>query len=132
MKLFWMVTFAFVFSACQKDEGRTTNNRANTQEEDFKILASKLDELKVLSESVTCTDSSEWKHTPYGNKACGGPQGYLPYSTSIDTIAFLQKITAYKGLEDSLNQKWGIISDCSFMLPPNAIECIDGKAVLKW
>ena len=52
-------------------------------------------EIIMLSESVSCTSSNEWKFTPMGSKACGGPIRYIAYHQSIDRkfLALVESFT---------------------------------------
>jgi len=96
------------------------------QEKEHKNLIALFDEIQTLVYIISCTDTANWSFTAYGSKACGGPQGYVPYSKDIDTIAFLQKIEGYTKAEKKFNIKWGIISDCSIIAEPKNVECING------
>ncbi|NMH89807.1 lipocalin-like domain-containing protein [Flavivirga algicola] len=102
------------------------------QEEDHRELMDLFDEIYQLSISVSCTDSADWTFTAYGAKACGGPQGYIAYSTQIDTAAFLQKIEVYTNLEKAYNIKWGIASTCDLPKQPKGVVCENGFPVLKY
>ncbi len=101
-----------------------------SQEQDQSMLNLKLTEIVNLAESVICEDSSDWTFTGIGGKACGGPTGYIAYSTTINVENFLLMVEEFNAAEDSFNKKWGIISDCSTPAQPIGIDCINGKAVL--
>ncbi|WP_010522684.1 DUF6970 domain-containing protein [Aquimarina agarivorans] len=101
-----------------------------TQEAGRALLNSMLTELNEISESVVCDDASEWEFTTVGSKACGGPNLFLPYSTTIDVTSFLDKVAVYTKAEDDFNKKWGIVSTCDVVLPPTEIACQNGEAVL--
>ncbi|MFK8059171.1 MAG: hypothetical protein AB8B78_03675 [Polaribacter sp.] len=102
------------------------------QEKDHRKLMDLYDEIYNLAYSVTCTNSSDWLISPFGSKACGGPQGYIPYSKNIDTVAFLNKIKVYSDAEKEYNIKWGVISDCSIIPPPKGIECKNGFVIVNY
>ncbi len=102
------------------------------QEKDHRVLMDLFDEITKMAESVSCTKASDWAFTPYGSKACGGPRGYLAYSTSIDTNVFLEKIETYKNLEHAYNAKWDVVSTCEVPLEPKGLECQNGYPVLKY
>ena len=102
------------------------------QEKDHRALMELFNEISELSYSKTCTNANDWNYTPYGSKACGGPQGFLPYSNKIDTVSFLAKIDAYTKAEEAYNIKWGVISTCEAILAPDAIECSNGYPVLTY
>lgn len=101
-----------------------------SQEQDQLLLDQKLTEIVNLAESVICEDSSNWTFTGIGGKACGGPTGYLAYSTNINVEEFLLKVEEFNVAEANFNKKWGVISDCMTPAQPIDIECINGKAVL--
>ena len=90
------------------------------------------DEISVLSYSISCTNSNDWTFTSYGRKACGGPKGYIAYSTQIDTVDFLQKIATYSQAEKDYNFKWGIISDCAIPNEPKSVTCKNGFPTLNY
>lgn len=100
------------------------------QEEDHRALMELYNELYYLAYSESCTDISDWTYTAFGSKACGGPQGYIAYSTKIDVALFLQKITNYNNAEKEFNLKWDIVSECSIPSEPTRIECYNGYATL--
>lgn len=102
------------------------------QEKDHRALMKLFDEIAELAYSETCTNANDWNFTAYGSKACGGPQGYLPYSNKIDTVNFLEKVEAYTKAEEAYNIKWNIASTCEVIVAPNTIECSNGYPVLKY
>jgi len=120
MKTTIFLLFILVFTSCKKE---------NSQEEDFANLNERYLEIKELSESVDCEDSSEWSFTAYGAKACGGPIGFIAYSSKIDTVHFLKLVEEYTKENERLNIKWGAVSDCSIPRGPKGVKCEDGKAV---
>lgn len=102
------------------------------QEIDYQNLMNLFNEISTLSNSISCTDSNDWSYTPYGTKACGGPQGIIAYSNKIDTVQFLQKVEAYNLAEKLYNIKWSIISTCDVPQQPVSIECQNGYPVFKY
>lgn len=102
------------------------------QEKDHRKLIELFIEIENLIYSVTCTNSNNWAFTAYGSKACGGPQGYIPYSTQIDTITFLQKVANYTEEERLYNIKWGITSTCDTPREPTRVTCENGLPSLKY
>lgn len=96
------------------------------QEIEHRNLMDLFSEIQSLSYSTYCYDASNWTFVAYGAKACGGPQGYIAYSTKIDTVAFLKKVENYTKTEKEFNIKWGVISDCSVVNPPKKVECKNG------
>lgn len=109
------------FTACEKNE--TTDLREKEQAH----LDGLLDEIKEIAASVPCVDAVEWKFTELGAKACGGPVGYIAYSTQIDTEDFLEKVHHYTELQNQFNKDWKIASDCSIPAAPIGVICNDDK-----
>ena len=108
--------------SCSNDEGIT-------QEQEAASLSEKLAEIEGMATTKSCDNPSEWTFTDYGEKACGGPVGYIAYSTNIDTELFLEKIEAHRFAQQRFNEKWGIISDCSLPAEPSGIICENGNPV---
>ena len=102
------------------------------QEEAHKYLMVLFDEIEALTYTNSCVDGINWTFTAYGSKACGGFQGYIPYSINIDTDAFLNKVEVYTIAEKKFNIKWGIISDCLVVIEPEGVECINGYPSLTY
>ena len=93
-------------------------------------LQEQLNTLVALSESVDCIDGNDRQFAGIGSKPCGGPTGYIAYSTAIDTADFLSRLAAYNEAVRAYNESNGLPSDCALVNPPTRIECEDGKAVL--
>jgi hypothetical protein len=85
-------------------------------------------EIVALSESVPCTNSAEWKITPMGSKACGGPTQYIAYHQSVES-RFLGLVKQYTELQAEYNKKNNIVSDCALVAEPRGIVCENGKPV---
>ncbi|RZK92394.1 MAG: hypothetical protein EOO98_03300 [Pedobacter sp.] len=118
-----LTTFLFLFGSCKKDQTK------NEEQQELKQLFTKI---RTLAESSTCggTTNHELKSISYGSKACGGPNGYLAYSTSINTVEFERLITEYAALEKAYNKKWGITSTCDITPTPVTTICDNGKPKL--
>jgi hypothetical protein len=100
------------------------------QETDHRELMALFDEIQNLAYTVSCDDAANWTFTAYGSKACGGPQGYIAYSSKINTVEFLKKIEFYTTAEKEFNIKWGIVSDCSIVNQPKEVVCNNGYSTL--
>lgn len=92
-----------------------------------KQLAELYAEIEKLAEGKPCTDASEWSFTPIGSKPCGGPSGYIAYSTQIDTEHFFNRVALYDMLQKKFNEKWGVSSDCAVVPAPTGVQCVEGK-----
>lgn len=114
--------------ACEKDTQLLTGTREG-DEEKLRKLREKIDSLSLM---YPCNDASEWRFTAIGAKACGGPTGYVPYSTEMDTADFLKKVDEYTALQDAYNREYNIASDCAYVTAPSRVVCEDGKPKLVW
>lgn len=83
----------------------------------------------ALSESKSCTNSSEWAFTAMGSQACGGPTHYLAYHQSV-AEEFLDLVAQYTKLQAEYNQKHNIVSHCALLVAPKSVTCEGGKPVL--
>ncbi len=70
MKRIAIFLIALLVASCEL----ATNEPLLISEEE---LSKAQTEIIRLAESVPCTNASEWKFTPMGSKACGGPARYL-------------------------------------------------------
>lgn len=107
-------------------------NNNMTQEQEAEVLSEMLSEIKGMANSETCEDATEWTYVSYGSKACGGPIGYIAYSTKINTVLFLKKVEEHRAAQSKFNEKWKIISDCSIPQEPNGVLCEDGSPALAY
>lgn len=107
--------------------------RALTEQEiDYQKLMELFTEIESLSYSETCSNALDWTFVGYGSKACGGFQGYIPYSKNIDTNLLLNKIEVYTNAEKEYNKKFGIVSNCTIISKPKSVECQNGYPTLKY
>jgi hypothetical protein len=104
-----------------------TNNTEFSKEEDLAELNALYEEIELLVDSGACSENSNCDYIAFGSKACGGPKTYLVFSSSINVELLQQKVATYNALENSFNKRWGIISDCAYLLPPKSVECVNGK-----
>ena len=106
-----------------------SNNSESNQEEEQLELDNLKDEIEQLIIEGTCSGNAECDFIAIGSKPCGGPRGYLTYSTSINVDLLKEKVAIYTARENEFNKKWGIPSDCSVALPPSDLICLDGKCI---
>ena len=86
-------------------------------------------EIIRIAESVPCTNASEWKFTPMGSKACGGPARYISYHQSVER-ELLDLVERFTSLQKAYNEKNNVISDCMLVGPPRTVQCEANKAIL--
>jgi len=123
MNYIYIILLSFVsisFTACEK----TGNTSKEGEKERLESLYKEID---ILSTSVECENAEEWAFTAIGSKACGGPTGYIAYSSKIDTEDFLKKVTLYTELQGEYNKKWNVVSDCMGLIQPSDVKCVNGK-----
>lgn len=114
----------FIFAGCERNL-----LGGSSQKDDQEQIEKLRNEILALSQSVPCDNPQEWRFIPMGYKACGGPQEYVLYSTKIDTNDFKKKVEEYTTETRNLSKKWGLASDCMYLLPPSGVKCENGKAV---
>ncbi|MBC6366949.1 hypothetical protein [Algoriphagus sp. AK58] len=85
-------------------------------------------EIIALSESVPCTNSTEWKFTPMGSKSCGGPLRYIAFHQSVEK-RFLELVDQYTFQQQEYNRRNNAISDCMLVGAPRAVTCEGGKPI---
>ncbi|QED38575.1 hypothetical protein FK178_12985 [Antarcticibacterium arcticum] len=113
--------FVGVFASCEQ--------LANEAEVTSVQLEQELDQIKNFIAKTNCSGSTDCRFIAFGSKACGGPQGYLLYSSGIDEEALKKMVAQYTAAEDKYNKANGIISDCSLPTPPSKMGCEDGKCI---
>ena len=115
MKELKIIGILFLFGICFS----CNDDVELTQEQEMQNLNRLFSEIENLATSENCSESTEWTFTSYGSKACGGPIGFIAYSTNIDTDLFIEKIEEHRTAQQEFNEKWEIISDCSVPSQPS-------------
>lgn len=123
--LIYILLFGLFFSfGCKK--GKNYNKTKDEQE-----LQQLMVEIKALAETSKC-DNAEILSIAVGEKACGGPKIYVPYTSSINVNEFKNLVTKYTELEKTYNKKWNIASDCALAQPPKSVTCQNGKLIVQY
>ncbi|NHZ43512.1 hypothetical protein [Massilia aquatica] len=79
---------------------------------------------------AACDDASQCHTLPVGAKPCGGPAGFLPWSTKRSNGELLARLAAEQAAEErKQNEKGGMMSNCMMEQDPGA-TCSAGKCVL--
>lgn len=112
------------FFSCNSDE------EMSAMEDDQEALEKQFSEIQTLALSAQCIDSSDWSYTAYGAKACGGPQGYIPYYLKADTALLFAQLNSYEANEIAFNRRWDIVSTCDIPQEPSGVTCVENKAKL--
>lgn len=88
-----------------------------------------MQQLKAEIGIAACDTSAQCKTIAVGHKACGGPEGYLAYSTKTGDAARVAKLAAdYNTERKNQTAKSGMMSTCSVVLDPGA-TCSAGRCV---
>jgi hypothetical protein len=123
-KLIWIPLILLLTVSCELFE----NNEKSYSLEEIETLEA---DIIRLSESVSCTNSSEWKFTPMGSKACGGPLRYIAYHVSVEED-FLALVGQFTKLQDEYNRKNNVVSDCMLALTPKSVTCEGGRPIFSY
>jgi hypothetical protein len=76
-------------------------------------------------------DPTQCKLIPFGSKPCGGPWGYLVYSTlKTDQSRLKQLVSDFNQLQKKMNEEGKILSDCA-IAPEPKLEFADGVCAAK-
>lgn len=113
--------FVNVFASCEQitESSEITTSTLNDQMENIRSLIDK----------GTCTDESSCRYMAYGSKACGGPVGYLIFSSDVNEALLKKMVASYTQNQKVFNEKNGIMSDCSIPPEPQQLKCENGKCV---
>lgn len=88
-----------------------------------------MQQIKAEIGDAVCDNSQQCRTLPVGHRACGGPDGYLPYSTKRSDAAKLARLAAQdSAARKEQDTRSGMISTCQVMLDPGA-TCSAGRCV---
>lgn len=120
---FLISTFFFLsfFASCEQAAGQQEITREELDRQ-FKGI-------EAFIAEGNCSSKDQCSFMPYGSKACGGPQGFLVFSTAIDVDKLRTMVNDYTEAEKRYNNANGIMSDCSIPAEPQKLECKDGKCI---
>lgn len=78
-------------------------------------------QLRGLIGDAACVSDDQCRTVAFGAKACGGPQGYLAWSTlHTDATALAATAEQYAARRRADNQREGRVSDCAMVADPGA------------
>lgn len=98
-------------------------NRKN-KSKDLKILEVQKSKIDSIIATVRCTNEDDWRLSPIGSKACGGPATYIAYP-KVKENELLPLIKIYTEQSDLYKKKWHAFRLCD----GTATFCI---ALRKW
>ena len=86
-------------------------------------------EVESMRGNAVCVNRSECRAIGYGAKPCGGPSGYLVYSTRDTSAALLEsKVREFNAVVRELNVRRAAVSDCLFVSQPS-VTCAQNRCV---
>lgn len=87
-------------------------------------------ELRELIGPAACSSDAQCRSLPVGAKSCGGPAGYLAWSTQRTDAARLQALAAKQAdAQRRENEAAGLRSNCAMVADPGA-ACVAGHCRL--
>lgn len=104
------------------------NIAADTTSLDPQTLKSLRLEIEKLATSEVCTDPTNWRMIPMGEKSCGGPERYIAYPKIVEHD-LIEKVQSYTRLQTKYYKSHQVSSDCTMVLPPSKLACENGKSV---
>ncbi len=103
-------------------------NESN-EDRDVASLEQMEKEILEIVNDLNCQDSTDCQFVGFGVKPCGGPWRYLVYSTThVDNVLLNEKVIDYNEYNNTLNIRYGWISDCSLAIIP-VLWCIEGECI---
>jgi hypothetical protein len=120
MRSFACLLSALLLAACAGCAGQATAVPAQAAAE--RPVDGTLARLRSLAADRACTDDSQCHTLPLGASACGGPEGYLPWSsanTSSDALRALGE--RYQAERRAANAASGRAGACRFSPDPGAV-----------
>ena len=118
-----IVPFILILIALQSFQCENDNQNDVITEE---MLNNKRTEITNYIGQFTCSATSSCNFIALGSKPCGGPREYLVYSNNVDQNELQQLVSEYYTMDSTRNVQTNAISDCSIVMPPENIDCIDG------
>jgi hypothetical protein len=81
-----------------------------------------LTRIRTLVGSPTCSSDAQCHTMPLGAKSCGGPEGYIAWSSAKTQEAELRALgDSYKEQQRAANAASGMMSTCNVVPDPGAI-----------
>ena len=86
-------------------------------------------EVMRLSQPLKCKADTDCSSLPMGAKPCGGPWKYVLYSSKNSKVpALKKKLDEYNKLDQQINEKQQVMSDCSVSLEPEP-KCVKNQCM---
>ena len=126
-KMVFSLTMLLSVSLTQAcSQANSSNSPENSSDSSNKDLYSQIQELANVE---GCTSSSDCALLPVGNKPCGGPESYMPYSKTNSDVAQLQKLgQQYSEMRKQYNKDNQVMGNC-VMTPKPQVSCLRNQCV---
>ena len=108
--------------------------QANSEKDaDIQESISSQDLYSQIQEAMSiegCTSDTDCALLPVGNKPCGGPEAYLPYSKTNSDVATLEKLSQqYNEQRKQYNQENQMMGTC-VMTPKPDVSCVRNQCLV--
>lgn len=120
-KFLLLIVFSFFLSGCDALSGQNNITLAE--------LDNQLKDIRNFVNEGKCSQTGECKYIAVGSKACGGPMGYIVYSTNVNVDVLKKMVDKYTADQRTYNIQNNVISDCSLANPPEKVDCVDGSCI---
>jgi hypothetical protein len=88
-----------------------------------------MQQLRAEIGTAACDNTSQCQTVAIGNKACGGPESYLAWSSKASDGAKVRRLAeAHSANRKRENEASGMLSTCSAVMDPGA-TCSAGRCV---
>lgn len=121
-KILTLFAIVLLFQSFQCDD----DTQQTSQSFDLVSLQSEKQLILNYIATFSCGENATCSALAFGNKACGGPQEFLVFPSSVDLDYLTEQVNNYNALENAYNLTYGIVSDCTVVLPPENIGCVNG------
>lgn len=122
IKIFKLFAIVLLFQSFQCEDD------ANQTDQSFDLVSLQQERQAILDyiATFTCNENVTCATIAFGRKACGGPQEYLVFPSTINFNYLTERVNNYNLMENSYNLTYNIVSDCLLVGPPANIGCING------
>ena len=127
-----MKAFLKLFAIILLLQSSSCNDDNQNEDQTAQLAALQLKEqsIKDYIAGFSCDANSTCEFIAFGSKACGGPQEFLVFPSTVDLDYLTEKVNNYNALENAYNMTYGIVSDCMAVLPPENIGCVNGVCTI--
>lgn len=118
-------------AGCQQALGVNTATPPQAVQADIPVETALMSRISAEIGAARCTHDSQCRSLPLGEKACGGPASWLPWSTAMsdpDRLSLWADQLA--ALQRQRNARSGIQSNCQYIPDPGAM-CLSSHCVTR-